>query len=175
VLTTSQKIEIAQVITGRARRDRASDRVNDRHCVGLRELLRGAIAVERSRKVEDDSRGSAVAIDAIGASEQGANAEISGTQREAYSELAAPAIFAIAVVVVGRWRGLGALVGLAITWLVMVRFVLPAILEGGDPVAVSVVGAAIVVLVVLYVAHGVTARTTTAVLGTLASLSLLQL
>jgi len=81
-------------------------------------------------------------------------------------------IFALAVVVVGRWRGLGALVGLAITWLVMVRFVLPAILEGGDPVAVSVVGAAIVVLLVLYVAHGVTARTTTAVLGTLVSLAL---
>jgi len=78
--------------------------------------------------------------------------------------------FAIIVVLVGRWRGIGALVGLGITWLVMIRFVLPAILEGKDPVSVSLVGSAIIVLVVLFVAHGVNARTATAVLGTLASL-----
>jgi len=79
-------------------------------------------------------------------------------------------VFALVVVVVGRWRGLGALVGLGITWLVMIRFILPAILEGKDPVAVSLVGAAIIVLVVLFVAHGVNERTATAVLGTLVSL-----
>ena len=78
--------------------------------------------------------------------------------------------FALIVVVVGRWRGIGALIGLGITWLVMIRFVLPAILEGKDPVSVSLVGAAMIVLVVLFVAHGVNARTATAVLGTLASL-----
>ena len=66
--------------------------------------------------------------------------------------------FAIIVVLVGRWRGIGALVGLGITWLVMIRFVLPAILEGKDPVSVSLVGSAIIVLVVLFVAHGVNAR-----------------
>jgi len=82
--------------------------------------------------------------------------------------------FAIIVVVVGRWRGLGALVGLGITWLVMVRFVLPAILEGKDPLSVSIAGAALIVLVVLFVAHGVTARTATAVLGTLVSLVLVD-
>jgi uncharacterized membrane protein len=82
--------------------------------------------------------------------------------------------FAVVVVVVGRWRGVGALVGLGITWLVMVRFILPAILEGRDPVSVSLVGAALIVLVVLFVAHGVNARTATAVLGTLASLALVE-
>jgi uncharacterized membrane protein len=82
--------------------------------------------------------------------------------------------FAVVVVVVGRWRGAGALVGLGITWLVMVRFILPAILEGRDPVSVSLVGAALIVLVVLFVAHGVNARTATAVLGTLASLALVE-
>jgi uncharacterized membrane protein len=84
-------------------------------------------------------------------------------------------VFAVVVVAVGRWRGVGALAGLALTWLVMVRFVLPAILEGRDPVAVSLVGAAIIVLVVLFIAHGVTERTATAVLGTLVSLLLVEL
>jgi uncharacterized membrane protein len=78
--------------------------------------------------------------------------------------------FAVVVVVVGRMRGIGAILGLGITWLVMVRFVLPAVLEGRNPVSVSLVGAALIVLIVLFVAHGVTPRTATAVLGTLASL-----
>jgi uncharacterized membrane protein len=82
--------------------------------------------------------------------------------------------FAIIVVLVGRWRGLGALVGLGVTWLVMVRFVLPAVLEGKDPLSVSLVGAAIIVLVVLFIAHGVSNRTMTAVLGTLASLAIVD-
>jgi uncharacterized membrane protein len=84
-------------------------------------------------------------------------------------------LFAVVVVAVGRWRGLGALVGLGMTWLVMVRFILPGILEGRDPVAVSLVGSAMIVLVVLFVAHGVNARTATAVLGTLASLLAVEL
>ena len=81
-------------------------------------------------------------------------------------------LFALFVVAVGRWRGVGALAGLVITFLVLVRFILPAILEGRSAVGVSLVGAALIVLVVQFVAHGVSARTTTAVLGTLASLLL---
>ncbi|GAC1603458.1 MAG: YibE/F family protein [Acidimicrobiales bacterium] len=83
-------------------------------------------------------------------------------------------VFAVFVLVVGRWRGVGALVGLVITWLVLVRFVLPAVIQGADPLAVSLVGAAAIVLVVLFVAHGVTTRTATAVLGTLLSLALVE-
>jgi len=82
--------------------------------------------------------------------------------------------FAIIVMVVGRWRGLGALLGLGVTWLVMVRFILPALLEGKDPLSVSLVGSAVIVLVVLFVAHGINSRTATAVLGTLSSLVLVE-
>lgn len=81
------------------------------------------------------------------------------------------AIFAIAVVALSRWRGLAALVGLALSILILTRFVLPAILEGSSPLAVSIVGAAAIMFAALYMAHGLNARTTTAVLGTLASLT----
>ncbi|HEX2039903.1 MAG TPA: YibE/F family protein [Acidimicrobiales bacterium] len=82
------------------------------------------------------------------------------------------ALFAVAVVVLGRWRGLAALGALAVSLLVIVFFVLPAILDGRSPLAVAVVGAAAVMFVALYLTHGVTAQTTTAVLGTLVSLAL---
>jgi uncharacterized membrane protein len=82
-------------------------------------------------------------------------------------------VFAVAVVVLGRWRGVRALLGLVITFVVLTAFVLPAILDGRSPVWVAVVGAAAALLVNLYLAHGFDLRTTTAVLGTLASLALI--
>jgi uncharacterized membrane protein len=80
--------------------------------------------------------------------------------------------FAIVVAVVGRWRGFGALVGLVITWLVLSGFVFPALLQGRNPVAVALVASALVVCVVLFLAHGINARTATAAVGTLVSLGL---
>jgi uncharacterized membrane protein len=78
--------------------------------------------------------------------------------------------FACAVVVFGRWRGLFALAGLAVAFAVLVRFVLPAILVGRNPVAVAVIGSAAIVFAGLYLTHGVNARTTTAVLGAVGAL-----
>jgi len=86
--------------------------------------------------------------------------------------LALAVFFALAVVVFGRWRGLMALAGLVVSFAILVRFILPAILVGKNPVAVSVVGAAAIMFAVLYLAHGVNARTTTAVLGTVGALFL---
>lgn len=82
-------------------------------------------------------------------------------------------LFAVAVVVLGRWRGVRALIGLVVTFVVLTTFVLPAILDGRSPVWVAVIGAAAALLVNLYLAHGFDLRTTTAVLGTLASLALI--
>jgi uncharacterized membrane protein len=81
-------------------------------------------------------------------------------------------LFVAAVVLLGRWRGLFALVGLAFSLLLLVRFVLPSILEGNDPVAVALVGSAAIMFVALYLAHGLNVRTTSAVAGTLISLVL---
>ncbi|MFG2573597.1 YibE/F family protein [Streptomyces sp. NPDC048481] len=82
-------------------------------------------------------------------------------------------IFAIAVVVVGRLRGVMALVALAISFLVLNFFVLPAILQGSNPLVVAVVGSSAIMLIALYLCHGLSARTSVAVLGTLVSLLLI--
>jgi uncharacterized membrane protein len=80
-------------------------------------------------------------------------------------------IFAAAVVGLGRWQGLRALLGLGVSLLVLSAFVLPAILEGTNPLAVALVGSALIAVVALYLAHGVNAWTTTALVGTLSSLA----
>lgn len=81
-------------------------------------------------------------------------------------------LFAVFVVALSRWHGLFSLVGVAISFGVLIMFVMPAILEGGNPLAVAIVGAALIMFVNLYLAHGFNARTTTAILGTMGSLAL---
>ena len=81
-------------------------------------------------------------------------------------------LFAFTVVVFGRWRGVGALAGLAISVVVLVAFVLPALLEGSNPVGVAIVGASIIAFASLYLAHGFSAATNVALLSTLAALGL---
>ena len=82
-------------------------------------------------------------------------------------------VFAAAVIALGRWQGLRALVALGLTLGVLAVFVLPAIAVGSPPVAVALVAAGLVVGIVLPLTHGWSARTATAALGTLASLALI--
>ncbi|MCW2694741.1 MAG: YibE/F family protein [Mycobacterium sp.] len=81
------------------------------------------------------------------------------------------ALFALVIVGIARWRGLAALVGLGVAMAALVVFVLPALLDGKSPLAVAVVGSAAILFVVLYLAHGFSARTSSALLGTLAALA----
>ncbi|MEU8205597.1 YibE/F family protein [Streptosporangium sp. NPDC049046] len=84
----------------------------------------------------------------------------------------AGAAFAAAVIAFGRWRGVMALIGLAVTFVLLLLFVIPAILTGQQPLLVAIVGAAAIMLAVLYLTHGFTVPTSMAVVGTLVSLSL---
>lgn len=81
-------------------------------------------------------------------------------------------LFALAVVLLGRLRGLAALGGLAVSVAVLLWFLLPALLEGSSPLVVALVAASVIAFTALYLTHGVNERTTVALLGTLASLLL---
>ena len=81
-------------------------------------------------------------------------------------------LFVVAVIVLGRWRGLGAIAGLAGSLFVIVMFALPSLVDGNNAIAVALVTAGAVAIVALYLAHGVTAATDVALLSTFASLVL---
>lgn len=78
--------------------------------------------------------------------------------------------FVVLVVAVARWRGLAALLGLGVAIGVVAVFTLPALLSGRSAVGVGLVSASAIMFVVLYLAHGFTLRTCTALVGTLAGL-----
>ncbi len=87
----------------------------------------------------------------------------------------ATALFAAAVIAVGKWRGATALAGLAASVGIILLFVIPAILDGRSPVLVAVAGATAIGLITLYVSHGFTRMTTVALLGMVAALVLTAL
>ncbi len=78
--------------------------------------------------------------------------------------------FAVVVVTLGRLRGVAALAGLAVSVAILLWFILPAILSGRDAVAVALIGGGAIMLVSLYLAHGVNPLTHAAALGAFTAL-----
>jgi uncharacterized membrane protein len=86
--------------------------------------------------------------------------------------LALVALFVLAVVAFGGWQGIRSLIGLVVSFAVIIGFIIPAILGGHSPVPVALVGAMAIMLASLYLAHGVSRKTTAAVVGTALALGL---
>jgi uncharacterized membrane protein len=74
--------------------------------------------------------------------------------------------FVLVVLVSGRVRGLRALLGLAVSVVVILLFVVPAILSGEPPEGVALVGALAIMLATIPLAHGAGAKALAACLGT---------
>ncbi|HSL37325.1 MAG TPA: YibE/F family protein [Arthrobacter sp.] len=84
-------------------------------------------------------------------------------------------LYAAVVIAVARWRGLRALIGLVGAYGVLVSFMLPGLVEGKPPLLLALVGSTVIMIGVLYFAHGFSARTSTALLGTMFGLAITAL
>lgn len=82
------------------------------------------------------------------------------------------ALYLILVIAVARVRGLAAIAGLVASILVLVYFVMPALMEGQPPLLVTLCGVSAMLFASVYFAHGISIRTTTALLGTFAGMGL---
>jgi uncharacterized membrane protein len=85
------------------------------------------------------------------------------------------ATFAVVIAAVAGWRGLRALIGIVVAFAVLVVFLLPALRDGASAIPVALVASAAILYAVIYLAHGVSLRTSAALLGTLAALLLAAL
>lgn len=79
-------------------------------------------------------------------------------------------VFAGLVLFIGRLQGFMSLVGMAASLLVILRFIIPGIASGQDPVTISLIGASVILATSLFLSHGVNRKTVTALLGTTVSL-----
>jgi len=81
-------------------------------------------------------------------------------------------IFIVVVVVIGGKQGFFAFLGMALSILILLQFVVPQILSGANPIFISLVGALVIGAVTIYVAHGVNLKSHVALLSTVLVLAL---
>lgn len=79
-------------------------------------------------------------------------------------------LFIVLIIGVAGTKGLGALVGLAISITTITFYIVPQIINGADPLTVCVTGAVVILFITTYIAHGFSVKTTVAIIGTAISL-----
>ena len=79
--------------------------------------------------------------------------------------------FLLVLVTAGLKKGLGSIVGLAISLAIITKFIVPQILAGRDPIAIALIGSIVMLLSTMYLAHGFHKQTSIAVLATAVTLS----
>lgn len=84
-------------------------------------------------------------------------------------------LFGVAVVALGRWKGVAALIGIGSSIAVILGYILPSLLGGAPPVLVAVVGASVIAFVTIWLTHGVTAFSAVALFGTVGTLAVVAL
>lgn len=79
-------------------------------------------------------------------------------------------LFFLAIIVLSGWKGLGSIAGMVISLGVIVKYIVPQILAGQDPLFVSIVGCLVIMMITIYLAHGFSRKTTIALVSTFITL-----
>lgn len=77
------------------------------------------------------------------------------------------AVYALTVMLVAGWKGVRAVLGLIVAYAIIAGFILPGIINGIPALPITVIGSTAILFAVMYFSHGFSARTSTALLGTL--------
>lgn len=75
--------------------------------------------------------------------------------------------FVAAVFIIGKWQGLGSLIGLASSMVILFGYVAPSILGGQNPFIVTYVGAFLVLLSAILLSHGISYKTIIALVSSM--------
>lgn len=78
--------------------------------------------------------------------------------------------FVLFILLVSRWKGFRSLLGMGISFVIILYYILPQILAGHDPVWVSIVGSTVLLGTTVYLVYGWGLKSHAAVLGIVASL-----
>lgn len=79
-------------------------------------------------------------------------------------------IFVLIAVIVGQLQGLTSLIGMAISFVVIFKFILPQISSGADPVGTAIIGSLMIIPTSFFMSHGINKKTLVAIAGTLIAL-----
>ena len=84
-------------------------------------------------------------------------------------------VFVAAVIVVGGWRGVRALLALGLTIAIILRILIPLLVIGVPPIPVAIALATMITILAIVLTEGLTAPSVAAILGTAGALALTAL
>lgn len=79
-------------------------------------------------------------------------------------------IFFGMTIFIGRGKGIMSFVGMGLSFLIIMYFILPQLLAGSDPFIIALIASLIIIPLTFYLAHGFNKKTTAAVIGTILTL-----
>ncbi len=80
------------------------------------------------------------------------------------------ALFCALVILIGGIKGFGSILGMLVSLATILVFIVPNILKGADPLTITILGSLFILLTSTYLAHGISIKTTIALISTLFSL-----
>lgn len=78
--------------------------------------------------------------------------------------------FFLSILLLSGWKGVGSIIGMVISLVIIAQYIVPQILAGKDPLFVSIVGCLVIMISTIYLAHGVSKKTTIALVSTFITL-----
>ncbi len=79
-------------------------------------------------------------------------------------------IFLLGMIIIGRWKGLRATIALIISFIIILKLILPAILNGYSPVLIGIGGGFLILFFIIYITEGINKKSHISVLSILISL-----
>ena len=79
-------------------------------------------------------------------------------------------IFAIVIIAVGRKKGFRSLISLTITFLVIIKFIIPRIIAGNNPLFIAIIGSLAILSLIIYITEGINRKSHLAVISIAISL-----
>jgi len=78
--------------------------------------------------------------------------------------------FILTIIIVGRWKGFRSLLSLVLTFFVIIKFIIPQIIAGSNPILITLIGSFAILLAIIYVTEGLNKKSHLAVTSILISL-----
>jgi len=70
------------------------------------------------------------------------------------------AIFCLIIVLIGRQKGIKSLIGLIVSFFIIIKFILPKILDGSNPLYIGLIGAFLILTIIIYLTEGLNKKIT---------------
>jgi uncharacterized membrane protein len=124
-------------------------------------------SISNSQKVKE---GEKIVVSRVLVGAEGQQAYVIRDKYRLISLVYIAAFFFALIFLVAGLKGFGSIVGLFVSLAVIMRFIVPQILAGKDPVIISVLGSLVIMGFTIYLAHGFTKQTHVAVFSTFIAL-----